>query len=105
MSDDMFIDMGSVEHVRAVDAPGEVGEIELMRLADLIKCPTTVGVFAVVVQRPVEEIPARLQVHQQFVPIRTDTGTLLEIVVRAVKDIRLTISEIFESPRSEEHDA
>lgn len=94
IDDDRFIELNSVDHVRIVNPPAEVNEIELMRLKDLIADEKTIGVFAVVVQRPAEEIPERLKVHQQFVTIRTDALTLLSIAQRAVLDQRDEIDDL-----------
>lgn len=87
--------------VNMIDPPKEVEERELAHLLETIQADSTVGVFAVVVRRPVPEFEERLEVHTQFIPLTVDARTLLALTHRAIGNLT---QEFINTARGEEDD-
>ena len=92
---DRYIRMNENERIMMESPPQEVNEIEIMRLGDLIRDKKTIGIWAFVVQRPVEEFPERLSTHQTLIATRMGAGDLLELAHSSVIENARRICETF----------
>lgn len=93
--EERFLLTNEKTHVAMVDPPAEVNEREIQRIIDLLKDPKTVGVYALVIQRPVPEFPERLQAHHQFIPLEIGAATLFALLERSVPDVGAGLIDMF----------